>query len=99
MAVNALAARLGVADALTREWSISQPQLTPRSAATARGTAPKAWRFEGEMHEIAQTFAEAGLPDDFHRGAAEIYRRMADLKDLSDPELQHVLAAILEERH
>ena len=98
LAVNALAARLGVADALAREWSVSQPQLTQRSAATARGTAPKAWRFEGEMHEIAQTFAEAGLPDHFHQGAAEIYRRMADLKDVSDAQLEHVLAAILEAR-
>ena len=29
----------------------------------------------GEMEEIAATFADAGLPDGFHRAAAEVYRR------------------------
>ncbi|MCK7519679.1 MAG: DUF1932 domain-containing protein [Ignavibacteriales bacterium] len=41
----------------------------------------KAWRFEGEMHEIASTFEGAGLPDGFHEAAAEIYHRMAGFKD------------------
>ena len=33
----------------------------------------KAWRFEGEMREIAATFHEAGMPQEFHEAAAEIY--------------------------
>ena len=49
------------------------------------GTASKAWRFVGEMHEIADTFATAGLPDDFHRAAAQIYARMAGFKDADHP--------------
>jgi hypothetical protein len=28
----------------------------------------------GEMEEIADTFAAAGLPEGFHRAAAEVYR-------------------------
>jgi hypothetical protein len=31
------------------------------------------------MEEIAETFASAGLPDGFHRAAAEIYRREVGL--------------------
>jgi uncharacterized protein DUF1932 len=33
------------------------------------------WRWACEMEEIADTFAATGLPDGFHRAAAEIYRR------------------------
>jgi hypothetical protein len=45
----------------------------------------KAWRFVGEMEEIAATLAAAGLPDGFHQAAAEIYRRMAHWKDTPSP--------------
>ena len=81
LGVRALAERNGVSDELLAEWDISQPGLAARSAATAKSTSPKAWRFEGEMREIAATFAEAGLPAEFHEGAAKIYERMAALKD------------------
>ncbi|MFM2125244.1 MAG: hypothetical protein RL328_1695 [Acidobacteriota bacterium] len=53
--------------------------------------APKAWRWEAEMHEIAAALEKVGLPGDFHRGAAEIYRRLAGMKDLSRPPLAEVL--------
>ena len=52
-----------------------------RSEFTASGTAGKAWRFEGEMLEIAKTFLDAELPDGFHKASSEIYKRMADFKD------------------
>ena len=42
-------------------------------------TVAKAWRFVGEMEEIAATFAAQELPGGFHLAAAEIYRRMSDL--------------------
>jgi 3-hydroxyisobutyrate dehydrogenase-like beta-hydroxyacid dehydrogenase len=95
LAVNALAEAAGVRDALVQEWEISQPGLAKRSERTAAGTSRKAWRFVGEMQEIARTFAAAGLPDDFHLGAAELYRRMAELKDLPPAELEVVLQHIL----
>ena len=59
------------------------------------GTARKAWRFAGEMDQIAAGFAEAGLPDGFARAAAELYRRLAVFKDLEgDPPLAEVLGRV-----
>ena len=49
---------------------------TTESIAAARAALSKGWRWIGEMEEIAQTFAAAGLPDGFHEAAAEIYRRV-----------------------
>jgi hypothetical protein len=55
-----------------------------------RGNARKAWRFVGEMEEIAATLAEAGLPDGFHLAAAEIFRRLTPYKDAPTPSLADV---------
>jgi hypothetical protein len=85
MAVRALAAAEAVDAALVREWERSQPELPARSEAAVRGNARKAWRFVGEMEEIAATFAAAGLPDGFHRASAEIYERLAAYKDAAAP--------------
>ena len=82
LGVRALAERNGVSADLLAEWDISQPGLAGRSSATAQSTSPKAWRFAGEMQEIAATFAAAELPDGFHRAAAELYARMAELKNV-----------------
>ena len=61
-----------------------------------RRVTAKAWRFEGEMHEIAATFQEAGLPSGFHESSAEIYHRMANFKDAAEaPELEDVLNNLL----
>lgn len=95
LAVRALAERHGLGAELLAEWDVSQPGLGARSERTARSTSPKAWRFEGEMREIADTFAAAELPDGFHRAAAEIYARMADLKEAEGADLDAVLASIL----
>ncbi|MAT84015.1 MAG: phosphogluconate dehydrogenase [Gammaproteobacteria bacterium] len=81
LAVRALAEHEGVAAALTEEWGLSQPGLAERCSAAARGTAPKAWRFVGEMQEIADTFAAAELPRGFHEAAADVYRRLAGFRD------------------
>ena len=95
-AIRALALAEGVEAALLEEWSISQPGLEARSAAGARNNAFKAWRFAGEMREIAATFAAAGLPDGFHAGAADIYQRLAGYKDCdSAPELSEIIATII----
>jgi len=85
MAVRALAAAEAVDGALVREWERSQPELPARSEAAVRGNARKAWRFVGEMEEIAATFAAAGLPDGFHRAAGEVYQRLARYKDVAEP--------------
>ena len=78
--------------------ALSQPGLAERAEATARGTAGKAWRFVGEMKEIASTFEAARLPGDFHRGAAEVYDRMAGLKQVDEVTMAEVLAHLLGER-
>jgi len=98
MAIRALAARAGVDDALLREWERSQPQLSAQSERAVRSNTPKAWRFVGEMEEMAATFERAGLPDGFARAAAEIYRRLAAYKDAPlPPALADVLKALIEQ--
>ena len=94
LAIRALAEHEGVTAGLLAEWARSQPGLPERSQRAAANTAPKAWRFIGEMEEIAATFEGAGLPDGFHAAAAEIYSRMAGLKDADDPGLAEVLRAL-----
>ena len=95
LAIRALAASQGAEDALLSEWDISQPGLAARSDAAAKGTSRKAWRFEGEMREIAATFADAGLPSGFHGAASDIYGRMRELKTVKDADIECVIATLL----
>jgi 3-hydroxyisobutyrate dehydrogenase-like beta-hydroxyacid dehydrogenase len=81
LAIRGLADAEGVTNALLDEWAKSQPGLEDRSRVAAVGMAPKAWRFVGEMEEIAETFREAGLPDQFHLGAAALYTLLREFKD------------------
>jgi 3-hydroxyisobutyrate dehydrogenase-like beta-hydroxyacid dehydrogenase len=98
MGVRALAAAEGVDEALLAEWHRSQPDLPRRSDNAARSTSRKAWRWVGEMHEIAETFKDAGLPDGFHRAAGEVYRRMAPYKDAAAaPSMDDVATTLLKE--
>jgi hypothetical protein len=61
-----------------------------------RRVTAKAWRFVGEMEEIAATFGAAGLPGEFHLAAADVYRRLAHFKDApGTPALDDVLDALL----
>ena len=85
MAVRAYAMREGVEEALLREWAISQKDLPKRSEQAVAGTARKAWRFVGEMEELAVAFAAAGVPGQFHEAGAEVYRRLAGWKDAPTP--------------
>ncbi len=94
LAVRALARAEGIEEALLDEWAISLPGTAERSEATAQMTAFKAWRFDGEMAEIATAFAAAGLPPGFGEAGRDIFGRMAGFKDLDDVTLDEVLAAI-----
>ena len=91
LAVRALAEKEGVVDSLEHAWSILTPELPERLARSAAGSGPKAWRFEGEMREIAATFDAVGLPAGFHEAAAEIYGRLADLRDRTDVGVDDVI--------
>ena len=96
VAIRALAATEHVDDALLGEWAISLPDLPARSDGAARATAPKAWRFVGEMHEIAATFAAAGMPEGFHRAAADVYRAWRGSDARTAPALEAVVAAVIQ---
>ena len=95
MAIRALAASEGVEEALVQEWQRSHPELPARSESAVRGSARKAWRFVGEMEEIAATFAGAGLPDGFHRAAGEIFQRLSRYKDAPAPPTPAEVSATL----
>ena len=94
LAVRALAVAEDVEDALLAEWAMSMPGLAEQSKRAAMNNAPKAWRFAGEMEEIADSFAADGLPDGFGRAAAEVYERLAGFKDATDTTLEAVIQAL-----
>ena len=85
LAIRTFAAAEGVDQALLQEWAISQPDLDRRSQQAAAVATPKAWRYVGEMKEIAGTFEAAGLPAGFHDAAAELWERLAPFKDQTNP--------------
>ena len=95
-AVLAAAESQGLRPALERQWRRRDEKLPQQAETRARGLTAKAWRFAGEMDEIADFFAEVGLPAGFHRAAADLFRRIAPFKDAAElPELAPVLAALL----
>jgi 3-hydroxyisobutyrate dehydrogenase-like beta-hydroxyacid dehydrogenase len=87
LAIRAFAAHEGVDKALLDEWSISQPALEKKCERAAAVAVPKAWRYVGEMREIAEAFASAGLPTGFHDAAAAICERLTCFKDQTEPVL------------
>ena len=97
LAIRALALSEGVDRALLAEWERSHPDLPARAEAAVGRNAGKAWRFVGEMEEIAATFAGAGLPDGFARAAADIYQRMARYKDTPPPSVAEVAEMLVKE--
>lgn len=95
-AILALAEASGVHTELSAQWERDEPGFSQRAERRARRVTAKAWRFSGEMDEIASTFGTAGLPNGFHAAAGEIYRRLALFKGVEEvPELETVLAALL----
>jgi 3-hydroxyisobutyrate dehydrogenase-like beta-hydroxyacid dehydrogenase len=95
LAARALAQAEGVEDDLLAEWGISQPQLPGQVERAARSAVTKGWRWVGEMEEIAQTMAGAGLPDGFHQAAAEIYRRCPRTPQATGPAAVDVVLTAL----
>jgi hypothetical protein len=61
--------------ALVQEWQESIPQLPTQLAAAQASAAAKAWRWVGEMNEIATAFGDVSLPPGFHEAAATIFGR------------------------
>lgn len=94
-AILGVAEREGVRTALEKQWGAEFTEQTHRRVAF---NTAKAWRFVGEMEEIAATFAGAGLPDGFHLAAADTYSRLSRFKNTETPDIHAVLAALLEHR-
>ncbi|MBI5652794.1 MAG: NAD(P)-dependent oxidoreductase [Chloroflexi bacterium] len=94
-AILATAQSLGVRAELETQWSNDDANFANATRERVRRSTAKAWRFVGEMNEIAGTFRDAGLPGEFHDAAAEIYKRMARFKDAAPiPSLDDVLDAL-----
>ncbi len=97
-AIYGTAEQLGVRDDLEREWAIRDADSVEQRRNQVRGVTSKAWRFAGEMQEIAATFEQAGIPPGFFLAARDVYQRMAGFKDADAvPELEAVLTALLNE--
>lgn len=76
---------LGVSEALTAEFQMSQSALYERMERGLPGMPTKAKRWIGEMEEISNTFADVGLTPNILTGAADMYRLVSSthLADLS----------------
>ena len=95
-AIVATSEALGVRENLYEQWDMDDSGFSDRANQRVRLVTAKAWRFEGEMREIAGTLQEAGLPGEFHEAAGEIFHRMADFKDAVDiPHLDEVIRSLL----
>jgi len=98
-AIRAFAIAEGVDAALLAEWKVSQPDVPARSERAITDNTRKAWRFVGEMEEIAKALAGAGLPPGFHEAAGEIYTRLSDYKDTpTSPSVEEAAAKLLRAR-
>ena len=93
LAIRSLARAEGVEELLLSEWANSQRELPELCESAARSAQRYGWRWKVEMEEIADTFATAGLPDGFHRAAAEIYQR-SPREPAGGDALERVLSAL-----
>ena len=94
-AVLGVAEKEGVRKALEDQWG---EQFSRQAHGRLVANSAKAWRFTGEMQEIAATFGEAGFPPGFYQGAEEIFSRLARFKDDPEQDMDSLLAALLNPR-
>jgi 3-hydroxyisobutyrate dehydrogenase-like beta-hydroxyacid dehydrogenase len=95
-AIAAAAEQMGVRTELEKQWSRDGSDFAGETLARIRRVTAKAWRFSGEMEEIASTFEAAGLPDGFHLAASQVYQRIAGFKGADSlPPVEDVLDALL----
>jgi 3-hydroxyisobutyrate dehydrogenase-like beta-hydroxyacid dehydrogenase len=87
-----VAEKEGVRADLEKQWG---EEFTTRTHSQVAGNTAKAWRFAGEMEEIAATFSAAGFSSGFHQGAADIFSRLADFKDNPAQDIESVLQKLL----
>ena len=96
-AIVAAAERMGVREELEKQWSRGGSDFAERTLSRIRRVTAKAWRFSGEMDEIASTFEAAGMPGGFHLAAGDIYRRISRFKGADPiPGIEEVLRALVD---
>jgi 3-hydroxyisobutyrate dehydrogenase-like beta-hydroxyacid dehydrogenase len=93
-----LTAILGVAEAegvrqtLETQWGDA---FTTQTHQRLTANSAKAWRFAGEMREIAATFENAGFPPGFHEGAAEVFEKLVGFKDDPATDINALVSTLL----
>ncbi len=86
LAMRSYARAEGVEDVVLDAWDHGLDGVRDRSDAVAGSVHRKAWRFVGEMDELAEALAAVGLPAGFHAGAAAVFASLADLRDAPVPQ-------------
>ena len=77
VALLTAAEALGLSEELAAELSSSQPQAYQRMETQLPSLPANAFRWIGEMEEIAATFDHVGVTPGFHQGAAEVFRLLS----------------------
>ena len=95
-AILGVAEKEGVRNVLESQWGQT---FTEQTYQRVVANSAKAWRFEGEMQEIAATFENAGLPGGFHTAAAAVFERLAQFKDEPAADIVEILKALNQPRH
>ena len=95
-AILGVAEKEGVRNVLESQWGQT---FTEQTYQRVVANSAKAWRFEGEMQEIAATFENAGLPGGFHTAAAAVFERLAQFKDEPAADIVELLKALNQSRH
>jgi 3-hydroxyisobutyrate dehydrogenase-like beta-hydroxyacid dehydrogenase len=75
--LQVVAARLGVTEVLEAEFRASQPEQHAWMQRWVPSSVPKAFRWVGEMEEIAKTFGAAGVSPKGFEGAAATWQAVA----------------------
>ena len=92
-AILAMAEKEGIRQNLEIQWG---NEFTDKTHHEIKINSNKAWRFEGEMNEIADTFLDSNLPDGFHKASADIYKRLSCFKNNpKDPLLLEILQTLM----
>ena len=78
LAQIAAAEALGLTDELAAELRESQPAVYGAMEKALPALPSKAFRWIGEMEEIAATFASVGVSSGFHEGSADMYRLLSE---------------------
>jgi 3-hydroxyisobutyrate dehydrogenase-like beta-hydroxyacid dehydrogenase len=88
------AENLGVRESLMRRWADDGSGLDRTATRRVARITDRAWRWVGEMEEIASTFALANMPRGFHEAAGDIYERLSQFKDEPTRDTEAVLEAL-----